>query len=95
MTWKVTLADDWRNLHKRGTVILSSVLAAISAFGPEIREAWHSVPDDLKSVIPAHFQQAIAYAILFATIVAVRYTAVRRVSPAAAPGDQGGSDGAQ
>ena len=86
MTWKVTLADDWRNLHKRGTVILSSALAAISAFGPEIREAWHSVPDDLKAVIPAHFQQAMAYAILFASIVAVRYTAVRRTCT----GDQEG-----
>jgi hypothetical protein len=79
MKFKITLADGWQKLHTKGTVILSSGLAAVSAFGPVIREAWHSVPDDLKSVIPAHAQQAIAYAILFASIVAVRYTSVKRV----------------
>jgi hypothetical protein len=84
---KITLADDWQKLHTRGTVILSSTLAMISAFGPVIRDAWHNVPDDLRAVIPAHAQQAIAYAILFASIVAVRYTAVKR-----AP--QEGDDGA-
>lgn len=88
MTFKITLADGWRSLHKRGTVIVSSVFATVSAFGPVIREAWHDVPDDLKSVIPAHFQQAIAYAILFASIVAVRYTAIRRVPP---PGEGDGT----
>lgn len=92
LKWKITLADDWQQLHKRGTVILSSALAAISAFGPEIRDAWHNVPDDLKAIIPAHAQQAIAYAILFASLVAVRYTAVRRVPP---PDGKDGSDGAQ
>jgi NADH:ubiquinone oxidoreductase subunit 4 (subunit M) len=79
MKLKITLADGWQQLHKRGTVILSGTLAAISAFGPVIREAWHTVPDDLKSIIPAHTQQAIAYAILFASIIAVRYTSVKRV----------------
>lgn len=92
MSFKITLADDWKRLHRRGTVILSSALAALSAFGPVIREAWHDVPDDLKSVIPAHAQQAIAYAILFASIVAVRYTAVRRVPP---PGQENGDGPAQ
>lgn len=79
MKLKITLADGWQKLHTKGTVILSSALATISAFGPVIRDAWRNVPDDLKSIIPAHAQQAIAYAILFASIVAVRYTAVRRV----------------
>ncbi|QTD90839.1 hypothetical protein [Burkholderia anthina] len=95
MRWKITLADGWQHLHKRGTVIVSGFLGAVSAFGPVIREAWHDVPDDLKAVIPAHFQQAIAYAILFASIIAVRYTAVRRMPPPATPGDQGGGDGTQ
>jgi hypothetical protein len=88
MKFKLTLADGWQQLHKRGTVILSSALAAISAFGPVIRDAWHSLPDDLKSIIPAHTQQAIAYAILFASIVAVRYTAVRRVPKEGGDGTQ-------
>lgn len=87
MKLKITLADGWQQLHRRGSVILSSTLAAVSALGPTIREAWHSVPDDLKSVIPAHAQQAIAYAILFSSIVAVRYTTIRRV-----PAPQGDSD---
>lgn len=79
MKLKIALADDWQKLHTRGTVILSTTLATISAFGPVIRDAWHNVPDDLRSVIPAHAQQAIAYAILFASIVAVRYTTVKHV----------------
>jgi hypothetical protein len=79
MKLKLTLADGWQRLHMRGSVILSTALAAVSAFGPVIRDAWHNVPDDLKAIIPAHAQQAIAYAILFASIVAVRYTAIRRV----------------
>jgi hypothetical protein len=79
MKLKITLADGWQQLHKRGTVILSSALATISAFGPVIRDAWHNLPDDLRAIIPAHAQQAIAYAILFASIVAVRYTSVKRV----------------
>lgn len=79
MKLKITLADGWQQLHTKGTVLLSSALAAVSAFGPVIRDAWHNVPDDLKAVIPAHAQQAIAYAILFASIVAVRYTSVKRL----------------
>lgn len=79
MKLKLTLADGWQRLHMRGSVILSSALATVSAFGPVIRDAWHNVPDDLRAVIPAHAQQAIAYAILSASIVAVRYTAIRRV----------------
>ena len=79
MKFKLTLADGWQQLHKKGTVILSTALAGISAFGPEIRAAWRNLPDDLRSIIPAHTQQAIAYAILFASIVAVRYTAIKRV----------------
>ncbi|MBK5120875.1 hypothetical protein IQ288_13380 [Burkholderia sp. R-69980] len=87
MKFRISLADGWQQLHRRGTVILSTGLATISAFGPLIREAWHNVPDDLKSVIPAHAQQAIAYAILFTSIVAVRYTAIRRVPKEGDDGD--------
>ncbi|WP_438396506.1 hypothetical protein [Caballeronia sp. DA-9] len=78
---KLKLADDWRRLHTRGTVIWSATLGGVSAVGPILRESWHSMPDDLKAVIPAHAQQAIAYAILFATIIGVRYTSIQRVPP--------------
>jgi len=80
--FELRLADNWRELHKRGTVVYTGVLGAVSALGPVIREAWRGMPDDLKSVIPAHVQQAIAYTILFATIIGVRYASVRRVPPA-------------
>ncbi|WP_322092905.1 glycoside hydrolase family protein [Paraburkholderia bannensis] len=73
MIWKITLADDWQRLHRRGTVIVSGAFGLVSAFGPVLRDAWRSMPDDLKTVIPAHVQQAIAYAILFATIIGARY----------------------
>ena len=88
MKLKIGLADDWRKLHQRGTVIFSATCGAISAFGPELRTAWQGMPDDLKAVIPHNVQQAIAYAILFSTIIAIRYTTIRRVSSA-----QDGSDG--
>lgn len=80
--FRLHLADGWRNLHKRGVVIYSGALGLVSAFGPVLREAWHSMPDDLRTVIPANVQQAIAYTILFTTIIGVRYTSIRRV-----PGD--------
>jgi len=79
---KLKLADNWRELHKRGVVIYSGVLGLVSAFGPMLREAWRSMPDDLRAVIPASVQQAIAYAILFATIIGVRYASIQRVPPA-------------
>lgn len=84
--FRLRMADDWRRMHLRGTVIYSGVLGAVSAVGPVLREAWHSMPDDLKAVIPAHAQQAIAYAILFATIIGVRYTSIVRV-PKETPDD--------
>jgi DMSO/TMAO reductase YedYZ heme-binding membrane subunit len=86
--FELRLADNWRSLHKRGTVVYTGVLGAISAFGPVIRDAWRGMPDDLKSVIPQHGQQAIAYTILFATIIGVRYTTIRRLPP---PGDDHGN----
>ncbi|CAG4888053.1 hypothetical protein R52603_00566 [Paraburkholderia saeva] len=90
--FRLHLADDWRRLHRRGVVIYSGVLGALSAFGPVLREAWHGMPDDLKSVVPAHVQQAIAYMILFATIVGVRYTSIRRTPM---PDAREAGDGAQ
>ena len=79
--FRLRLADDWRRMHTRGTVIASGVMATVSAVGPELREAWRGMPDDLKSVIPPHLQQAIAYAILFCGFIAIRYTTIRREPP--------------
>ena len=81
---KISLSDDWRSAHKRLPVIFSAVCASISAFGPEIRDAWRSVPDDLKAIIPAHVQQGIAYAILFCALIGAHYVQIQR-RPADAP----------
>jgi hypothetical protein len=81
MKFKISLADDWRLMHRKGTFWFSTGMATISALGPEIRETWRSLPDDLKAVIPAHAQQAIAYTILFCCFLGVRYTTIQRVRP--------------
>jgi hypothetical protein len=85
---KLSISEDWRSLHKRLPVILSGVCAGVSALGPEIRDAWHAVPDDLKAVIPAHLQQAIAYAILFCALIGAHYVDIKRgPSGGPPPGD--------
>ncbi|WP_175784667.1 hypothetical protein [Burkholderia ambifaria] len=90
--WRITLADGWQNLHKRGTVIVSGALALLTAAGPAIVEAWNSMPADLKELLPQGVQRYAAL-VAFALILVVRYTAVRRVPPPAA--GQGNGDGAQ
>jgi len=82
--FELRLADNWKSLHTRGIVIWTGTLGGISALGPILRDAWHSMPDDLKALILANVQQAIAYTTLFTTIIGVRYTSVRRVPT---PGD--------
>ena len=47
MNWKIGMADGWRQLHKRGTVIVSGSLALVTACGPAIIEAWNQMPQDL------------------------------------------------
>ncbi|WP_175787386.1 hypothetical protein [Burkholderia anthina] len=85
-----SLSDEWAKAHKKVTFWLSAGLASMSAMGPVIREAWHAMPDDLKAVVPAHVQQAIAYAILFLTIVGAHYVAVGRAAPASVSDQSGG-----
>jgi hypothetical protein len=77
--WRVGIADNWRRLHKSGTVVFSGAMGLVSVFGPDLRNTWASMPDDLKQVIPATAQKGIAYAILFCTLIAIRYAAVKRV----------------
>lgn len=94
MKWKITLADNWKTLHRRGTVIVSGALAVVTAAGPAIVEAWNSMPADLKELLPQGVQRYAAL-VAFVLILVVRYTAVRRVAPPAAAAGQGDGDGAQ
>ncbi|MEQ0776188.1 hypothetical protein ABLT15_28175 [Paraburkholderia tropica] len=77
MKWRIGLADGWRGLHKRGTVIVSGSLAVVTACGPAIVEAWNQMPPDLKALLPQGLQRYAALA-AFLLIVIVRYTAVRK-----------------
>jgi hypothetical protein len=94
MKWKITLADNWRTLHRRGTVIVSGALAVVTAAGPAIVDAWNSMPADLKALLPQGVQRYAAL-VAFALILVVRYTAVRRVAPPAPDAAQGNGDAAQ
>ncbi|MCA3182745.1 MULTISPECIES: hypothetical protein [unclassified Cupriavidus] len=84
MKWKIGLADNWRRLHTKGTVVLSGGLALVTAFGPAIIDAWNSMPPDLKALLPQGIQRYAALG-AFLLILVVRYLAVRR---------KGGGDGA-
>ncbi|MBU9154220.1 hypothetical protein KTD28_06305 [Burkholderia gladioli] len=77
MKWKIGMADGWRGLHKRGTVIVSGSFAIVTACGPAIVDAWNSMPPDLKALLPQGIQRWAAL-VAFALILVVRYTAVRR-----------------
>jgi hypothetical protein len=76
---QLTLADNWRRLHTRGTVIFSTAVGVVAPLGAVLRETWNGMPDDLKQYLPHSVQQAISYTILCATFLALRYTSVRRV----------------
>jgi len=77
MNWRIGMADGWRRLHTKGTVIVSGALAVVTACGPAIVEAWNSMPPDLKTLLPQGVQRWAALA-AFLLIIVVRYTAVRR-----------------
>jgi len=78
MNIRICLADEWRTLHKRSSVIFSGFVGVVAPLGPVLRETWRSMPDDLKMVIPHSVQQGISYTILAATFVALRYTTIQR-----------------
>lgn len=83
---KITLADNWRQLHKRGTVIVAGAFAAITAFGPSLIDAWNAVPPDLKAALPQGTARYVSTA-AFVLMIFVRYTAIRREPK----GDDGGT----
>jgi len=73
---KRTLADNWRTLNRKGTVIFASACAAVTAFGPSIIDAWNALPPDLKGWLPQGMSRYMAIGAFLLTIV-IRYTAVR------------------
>ncbi|HEP6279545.1 TPA: hypothetical protein VDA67_006058 [Burkholderia vietnamiensis] len=93
MKWKITPADNWRTLHRRGTVIVSGALAIVTAAGPAVVDAWNSMPPDLKALLPQGVQRYAALAALLLILV-VRYTAVRRIAPPDASAGHRNGDGA-
>ncbi len=77
MNLKLTMADNWKQLHKRGTVILASVFAAVTAFGPTLVDTWNLMPQDLKAALPEGTARWVSTA-AFVLLIVVRYTALRR-----------------
>lgn len=76
---KIGLADNWRVLHRRGTVLAAGAFGAITALGPALLNAWAFIPQDLKDALP-HGTARIVATVAFALIIVVRYTAVRKGS---------------
>jgi hypothetical protein len=80
MTWRIRLADNWRDLHRKSTVIAGTTFAAITGFGPTLLDAWHALPDDLKSALPEGTARWVSMA-AFVLMIGFRYTKIERVAP--------------
>jgi len=78
MNWKLGLADNWRQLHKKGTVIFGWLFTVFMGFGPLLVQTWNTMPPEMKAVIPQNFQQWIAYTMFGLTFISLRYTSVRK-----------------
>lgn len=74
---KITLADNWQTLHKRGTVLAAGAFAFIAGIGPSIVQAWNFIPPDMKALLPAGMARYATMA-AFLLMIVVRYTAVRK-----------------
>lgn len=74
---KISLADNWRQLHRKGTVILASFFAAVTAFGPTLVDTWNLMPQDLKSALPEGTARWVSTA-AFVLVIFVRYTSIRK-----------------
>lgn len=74
---KLSLAPNWRELHKKGTVLLASFCAAVTAFGPTLVDTWNLMPSDLKEALPEGTARWVSTA-AFLLLIVVRYTSVRR-----------------
>lgn len=78
MSFRIRMAEGWRGLHKKSSVVMSGLAGLIIPGATALREAWASMPPDLKAVIPQSMQQAISYTILAGIFIACRYTAIER-----------------
>lgn len=74
---KLGLAENWRQLHKKGTVILASFFAALTAFGPTLVDTWNLMPQDLKAALPEGTARWVS-TVAFLLVVIVRYTTLRK-----------------
>lgn len=74
---KISLADNWRELHKRSTVIAASAFAALTAFGPMLIDAWNMVPSDLKAALPEGTARWVSVT-AFVLMIFFRYTKIER-----------------
>lgn len=80
MKWKFGMADGWRRLHTKGTVLFAGAVGVIAPLAEVVRQTWAFVPDDLKEYLPHSLKQAISYTVLALAFIAIRYTTVKRVS---------------
>lgn len=79
--WRVRLSSDIALLRRQLSTWLALIFGVVQLLGPQIRETWASLPDDLKSVLPGSVQKAIAYAILFFMFIAARSLTFERKEP--------------
>jgi cobalamin biosynthesis protein CobD/CbiB len=84
--WRLALADNWRRLHTRGTVIAGAAFTTFVGFGPTLAVAWAGMPMELRAVLPQTVQQWIAYTIFGLTFLGIRYTTIKRVPKEAVDG---------
>lgn len=75
---RVRLVNDYKEVKTKGTFLFAAFMTLLSGLGPSLRETWLSMPDELKNVIPAGYQRAISYALIFLLFIAVRYGKVER-----------------
>ncbi|MDR5761971.1 hypothetical protein [Caballeronia sp. LZ035] len=85
---RLTLANEWQQLHKRGTVIAGAAFTALAGAGPLISQTWSGMPRELRDVIPQNVQQWIAYTLFGLSFIAIRYTSLHRVPKEGGDGTQ-------
>jgi len=77
MNWHIRMAEGWKSLHKKSTVIAASAFAAVTAFGPSLIDAWNMVPPDLKAALPEGTARWVSTA-AFVLLIFFRYTKIEK-----------------
>lgn len=78
MSFRIRLADGWRDFHRKSSVRFSAAIAVLSPMVPALEGAWSRLPDDLKAYLPTGMKQAISYIILAGIFLTLRYTTIER-----------------